>query len=604
MLADAEDEALPLPPTIERDEHGRVVYEPDGPTLVGFMLSDARVRIIRGPIRSGTSSMCCHEIWRRACAQEPNPNDGMRRTRWAVVRNTYPDLAQSTVKTWLSWFPERDFGRFIWSKPMVHTMRKGDVHCEVVFIALDKPDDVSKLRSTEWTGIWFNELEYIPKELFDEAESRAGYYPAIKDGGCTWSGVFGDMNAPSEDNWVVMMTGEVPLPDDMPEDERQQYRWPVGWDYFVQPTGLIEVFGPDGKTVEGYKLNPEAENLRWIPKINGRALYLETIKGKTKRWIDSRIMNRITAPVDGMPVWPMFVEETHVARTPLRYNPNWPLHVGLDFGRRPAAVFGQLIGDRWQIIGEMYGTDEGASVFAPRVRRWIIDNCRELINSDETRDFEDAIRLGRLRLHGDPKGADKVQSDDTTAYDVFRTHGLRVTPAPLPSNNVRTRIETVETVLNNMREGMPRFLLSPNCRKLKMAMAGGYHFKKGDFQRIVPMKDANGYSDVSDALQYLMVGAGEGSTMTGRSRPADRAPAPVQLHRGRRSLRRVSAWRTMQPAASGSSRRRGSWSSAGARCRDSCAGFRSAGSSTSSRSAGCRISGSGSSTRSRSAARA
>ena len=48
-----EKEALPLPMTVERDEFGRVVFEPDGRVLRGFMLSDARVRIIRGPIRSG-----------------------------------------------------------------------------------------------------------------------------------------------------------------------------------------------------------------------------------------------------------------------------------------------------------------------------------------------------------------------------------------------------------------------------------------------------------------------------------------------------------------------------------------------------------------------
>ncbi|MBN9438246.1 hypothetical protein [Bosea sp. (in: a-proteobacteria)] len=515
-----------------------MIYEPDGAVLGGFLSSNARVRIIRGPIRSGTSSMCCQEIWRRACEQAPGP-DGVRRTRWFVSRNTYPDLQQSTIKTWLAWYPEREFGRFIWSKPMVHAMRKPAIHCEVVFIALDKPDEVSKLRSTEWTGGWFNELEYVPKEIFDEAESRAGYYPAVKDGGATWSGIMGDMNAPTEDNWLAMMAGEVPLPDDMPEDERQQYRWPEGWDYFVQPPGLIEVFGADGKTVESYKLNPKAENLRWIPKINGKPLYLETIKGKTKRWIDSRIMNRITAPIDGSPVWPMFVEETHVAKTPLRYHEGYPLQVGLDFGRRPAAIFGQLISDRWQIIGELYGTDEGASTFAPRVRRWIVENCPGLLTDDVEAEIERAVRAGRIRLHGDPKGNDGVQTDDRTAYDVFQTFGLRVTAAPVKGNNVATRIEAVETVLNGMRDGMPRFLLSPNCRKLKMAMAGGYHFKKGDFQKVEPHKDPQGYSDVSDALQYLLIGGGEASVMTGRSRPDHQQQSSVRWHNGRRSLRRV-----------------------------------------------------------------
>jgi hypothetical protein len=164
---------LPRAPQIERTAEGLPIYVPDGRVLRGFMKSSARVRIVRGPIRSGTSSMCCMEIWRRSCEQKQGA-DGYRRTRWAIVRNTYPDLQQSTVKTWLGWFPEKDFGRFIWSKPMVHTLRKGDVIIEVVFLALDKPEDVSKLRSTEFTGIWFNELEYIPKEISTRRRAGSG----------------------------------------------------------------------------------------------------------------------------------------------------------------------------------------------------------------------------------------------------------------------------------------------------------------------------------------------------------------------------------------------------------------------------------------------
>jgi len=528
-----EKEALPLPMTVDRDEFGRVVFEPDGRVLRGFMLSDARVRIIRGPIRSGTSSVCCQEIWRRACEQVPGP-DGVRRTRFGVVRNTYPDLQQSTIKTWLGWFPEKEFGRFIWSKPMEHRMRKGEVVCEVVFLALDKAEDVNKLRSTEWTGIWFNELEYIPKELFDEAESRVGYFPAVKDGGATWSGVFGDMNAPTEDNWVVKMAGEVPPPEDITPEEQVDYIWPEGWHYFVQPPGLIEEFGPDGKTVTGYRLNEAAENLRWIPRINGRALYLETIKGKGKRWIDSRIMNRITAPVEGSPVWPMFVEETHVARQELRYDPNYPVYVGVDFGRRPAAIFGQLIAERWSIIGELLGIDEGASTFAPRVRRWLFWHCRGLFEHEESSSVRAACDAGALRMFGDPRGVDKTQSSDVTPYEVFADYGMLVREAP--TNKIEPRIEAVEFVLNGMRDGMPRFLLSPSCRSLKMAMGGGYHFKRGDVQRIEPVKDR--YSNPADALQYLIMGAGEGRVMSGRDRPTRGGNKPIRLHRQRYAIKR------------------------------------------------------------------
>jgi hypothetical protein len=523
-------------PKIKTAPNGLPIYEPDGPTLTGFMKCNARVRIIRGPIRSGTSSMCCMEIYRRAMEQQPGP-DGVRRSRWAVVRNSYPLLQQSTIKTWLAWFPERDFGRFNWSKPMYQTLRKGPVWLEVVFLALDKPEDVSKLRSTEFTGVWFNELEYIPKEIFDEAESRVGYYPALKDGGPTWSGVIADLNAPTEDMWLVLMTGEAPLPEDMPEEDRRQYVWPVGWEYFIQPPALIEQFGPDGKTVVGYELNPKAENLKWIPKINGNPLYLETIKGKSKRWIDSRLMNRIRPPVEGDPVWPSFREETHVAKTPLKFHDGYPLYVGLDFGRSPAAVFAQLISDRWLVLDELTAFDVGATTFAPRVRRLIEQRFPSVgLSADE---YDRRLSNSTKALfYGDPKGQDRPQSDDRTSYDVFLDFGLRVRPAPIPTNSIGTRIEAVEYVLNTMRDGMPRFLLNPTCRTLKMAMGGGYSFRKGDPLREEPAK--NRYSHIADALQYMVLGAGEGRVMTGRERPTQAPREPLSLYQRRRSLRRVS----------------------------------------------------------------
>jgi hypothetical protein len=350
--------------------------------------------------------------------------------------------------------------------------------------------------------------------------------------------VIADMNAPTEDNWVVKMTGEVPPPEDTTPEEMVEYQWPAGWDYFVQPPALIEEFGPDGKTVTGYRVNPLAENLTWLPRIDDKIAYIEMIKGKKKRWIDSRLMNRITAPVEGEAVWPMFVDETHVAKQNLAYNPSFAVYVGLDFGRRPAAVFAQLIGDRWVVFGELVGHDEGSTTFAPRVRRWLFWHCKGLVDYEDTASLEFAVKAGRLRLFGDPKGADGVQSSEITAYDVFRDHGMRVDPAPVPTNDIGTRIEAVEYVLNGLRDGMPRFLLSPACRTLKMAMAGGYHFKKGDMLKVAPVKDR--YSDIADALQYMILGAGEGRVMTGRGRPHDRAHQgpSVAAFRGRYSIRR------------------------------------------------------------------
>jgi hypothetical protein len=448
-------------------------------------------------------------------------------------------LKRSTIKTWLDWFPEDVFGRFTWSVPYRHVLRPKfapDVQIEVEFLALDKPEDVGKLKSTEWTGGWINELQFIDRAIFDEAESRCGQFPALKDGGPTWTGLIADMNSPSEDHWLVMLTGEVPLPDDMPEEDRLAYRWPDGWEYFTQPAALVEEMAADGKTVSGYRMNPVAENVRWIPDINGKPYYLETLKGKGRRWIDSNLMNRITAPLRGKPVWGQFREETHVARNELRYQPGYPLIVGLDFGRRPAAVFCQQVGLRWVVLDELTAVDVSASVFAPMVKAFLARRFPGVLSGRAVMGPGGAVECAGVVFWGDPKGQDGVQSNETTAYEIWDTHGMKVRPAPVKGNNIELRLGAVENLLMRMVDGSPALLVSPRCRKLKMAMAGGYHFEESSARVgvYVPEKDKQGYSDIADALQYAVVGGGEGDIVTGRGRNAE----PVRVYE-RRSLRRV-----------------------------------------------------------------
>lgn len=505
----------PARPEVRMTEQGQTIYEPDGEVLANFIMDQSRVAIIRGPVGSGKSVGSMQRIWRHIAEQEPNRNTGKRQVRVAVVRNTYPDLEQSTVKTWLSLFPEELYGRFYYSKPLRHPINVLGLEVEIVFIALDKAEDVRKLRSTEWTIIYFNELQYIPKELFDEATTRVGRYPAVKDGGPTYYGVIADMNAPDEDHWLPMMLGEVDFPESWSEQDRELYRWPEGWEYFEQPAGLLEVFGPDGKTVASYAPNPAAENTKWLIQP-----YTEMVKGKTKPFIDSRLMNRITILVDGDPVWKQFRLETHVAKTELRAIPGHVVYVGLDFGRRPSAVFGQLINGRWQILHELQRFDSGASVFAPIVKK------------------EMAIRFPtgtQFRVFGDPKGRDKTQTFEQTAYDIFEANGIHVEAAPVKGNDIRTRVEAVDYVLGGLLDGQPRFMLSPICRTLKIAMAGKYRLKRNEGTS-EPVKDK--YSDLCDALQYMLIGAGEGRAMIGRPAIGSmQAFIPSKHSGGRRLLR-------------------------------------------------------------------
>ncbi len=516
-------------PKIDRDEHGRKIYRPGGRVLAEYIADRSHVSIIRGSIGSGTSSASIMKMLAISMEQHKNPDTGLRHTRWCVVRNTFPDLKNTTVKTWLDWLPEEQYGRFYWDRPFRHIVRVGDMDMEVYFIALDSPDDVRKMRSFEVTGFWFNELEFIEKDIVDEAESRTGRYPAVKDGGAKWDGVIADMNAPREDHWIPLMMGEVPLPDNWTEEERLSYRKPDNWGYFVQPPAMIEQRDGSG-TLIGYEMNPLAENIRWLKP----GYYEEKIKGKSKQWIDSRVLNKITVFVDGKPVWQQFNEETHVSKTPLDPIPGWPVYVGLDFGRNPAMVAGQIVNGRWRIFAELTARDQGASLFAPQVSRLLTQRLGDWVPARRSRELN-AVRgsdgVYQVEFYGDPKGADGTQSDETTAYDIFRKEGMPVDPAPVKNNHIQTRIEAVEHAMIGMVNGSPRFVVcGTNCRTLKVACAGGYHFArlKGTANhKDTPEKDR--YSDIADALQYMMLGAGEGRAAIGREHRGSGAPVSTNM---------------------------------------------------------------------------
>ena len=86
----------------------------------------------------------------------------------------------------------------------------------------------------------------------------------------------------------------------------------------------------------------------------------------------------------------------------------------------------------------------------------------------------------------------------------------------MKGNDIKTRIEAVSFVLQGMQDGLPRFQLSPACRSLKVAMAGKYCWSRANGET-EPKKSGPlaKYSDLADALQYLILGGGEGRAMVG-----------------------------------------------------------------------------------------
>jgi hypothetical protein len=490
-----------------------------GTRLAEFVSASNPVDIIQGPLGSGKTMALCIRIMRHAQEQVVSPLDGKRHSRFAIVRNTMPDLRRSTILTWLRLFPEEQYGKFTYGAVMQHRIAFGDVETTVDFLSLDKDEDVRKLRSTEYTGIGFNEIGFIDvRELFDEARSRLRYPPPEHGGPNPWRGVIGDTNAPDEDHWLAMMTGQVDLPIGLSAEDAALFHWPAHWGYYMQPPALTEERNEHG-IITGYRTNPAAENLQNLPPG-----YYEDLwpTAPSKAWIDSRLMNRIALVADGTPVWPMFRREFHVAREPLKPVPYSDVIVALDFGRvYPAALFAQEVNQRIYVQHEILGFNEPASVFAPRVKRFL----------------EQHYRGHSFRCVGDPKGRDKGQQTEQSSYDIFKFNGMPVTPAPVKLNNIAERTEAVAFALNDNPSGVNRLVISPLCRTLIVGMAGRYHLVKEEDGELRPKKDK--YSNLCDALQYLIIGLGDGRRMIGLE--ARDLIQPVKMYHGRKTMRRVMA---------------------------------------------------------------
>jgi hypothetical protein len=473
----------------EQTADAAVNYHPPGPVSKAFMKSDAFVRGIMGPYGSGKSTACVMEVIRRAQQQAPG-KDGIRRSRWAVVRNTYPELKTTTIKTWHQWVPPT-LGRWVDSGPPTHRIADQTIDLEVIFVSLDRPQDISKLLGMELTGAWVDEAREIPKAILDGLSGRVGRYPSSAMGGCTWTGIIMSTNPPDSDHWWYRLA----------EEDR-----PEGFEFFRQPGGL----------------SPFAENLDWLNQTEetlglplghadrvaqGRIYYERQTAGKDPEWIKVYIDGDYGFVLDGKPVYSEYRDSTHCAEFEL--NPKVPMRAGFDFGLTPAAVFGQrLPNGRWLWHSELVTEDMGTVRFAEEVRRVIKE------------------RYGAFRFEtftGDPAGDTRAQTDETTPFQILRAAGIPASPAG--TNDFIKRRESVAGYLNRMVDGQPGLLIHPQCRYLRKGMSGGYHYRRvqvaGD-ERYRDVPDKTIYSHVCEAGQYMMLGAGEARTLVRREHSAPR----------------------------------------------------------------------------------
>ncbi len=411
---------------------------------------------IVGPFGSAKTTGALFKIAYMAGLQEPSPIDGVRRTKVVVVRNTAPQLRDTTIASWSYWFKDGVAGKWR-ATDKTFLLKFADVECEVLFRALDTADDVSKVLSLEVTFAVLDEFVQIATEIREGLSGRCGRYPPKIEGGATNFGMWGASNPGEEDtDWYKLLIEN--RPDNV--------------EYFQQPSGL----------------SPQAENKENLPPM----YYENLVKGKSLAWVKQFVEAEWGYSVAGKPVIPTFNRELHVSKTKLMPNPHLPLVVGYDPGvQHSALIFGQMdLYGRLVVLDELILEGYGA-------QRMAKDRLLPLLK----------MRYPGLEviIAPDPAANSRTQNDETTVVDGLRRPEYRKfwTVKVDDTNLLTPRLAAIEHFTTRLTEKGPALLIDPDCKSLIRALQGGWRYKTTKNGDDRPEPDKNISSHPGDGFGYL-----------------------------------------------------------------------------------------------------
>lgn len=451
------------------------------PTGAAFQDSDAYIKLICGPVGGGKSTICLYDLWLRAFRQAPH--NGLRRTRFIVLRNTMAQL-KSTVKPlidqWLVTQFEGKAGQWRLSEntfELRFNMSDGTaVHSEFVMMAADTPDDVRRLLSLECSAAWVEECREVDPDVFDGLIGRVNRFPNRASGGVSFPGVICSTNPPPlETFWQQKMADP-----------------PKNWAVFMQPAALLE----DGH------INPEAENLKHL----NPGYYENLMEGKSQAWIDVYLKNKYGSGGFGLPVFrSTFNRDFHVVSSPLSpifSGGNHKIVVGSDNGLTAAATIGQRDArGRVNVLGDAFVPDGESMGYERFLDTLLIPKLRDLkVN------FKDVIFMV------DPACFARAEATEVTIAMVISQRGFQVMKAP--TNSPEMRLSACEGLLQRQIDGGPALAISPQAAHLIAALDWGYRYRRTSAAGGDPTIDKNFYSHVGDSFNYFCLYFNEGRMET------------------------------------------------------------------------------------------
>jgi len=374
-----------------------------------------------------------------------------------------------------------------WLRPVIHykvsdstiQVRAGDIHADWLLLPLDTPQNIQRLLSLELTYAWCSEMRELPLEIVQTVFSRTGRFPSKVNGGATWRGLWGETNSFSEDSEYNNF-----LEVDRPKNVA----------YFIQPGGM----------------ESDAENVENLPDT----YYQDMVEANSPDWIDQYIHNQIGPSLSGQAVFAKSFDYEFHTRDALTPDFNRALIVGVDTGRHPAAVVGQIDSrGRMLVLCSVAAENMG-------MEKFVAEKLRPLL----TDRFQGA---GKYFLVMDPAGRQKSQIGEESVFDSVKRLGFSAVLAP--TNDIEPRLRAVEKYLQMQISAGGGMLIDRAWNQgLIRAIMHGYRYKRSkDGVLGEKPEKLHPESDLCDGLQYLCLSADSGVIARSMRSPRERKPPPA-----------------------------------------------------------------------------
>lgn len=498
-----------------------------GPIADAFMHSRAFICGIIGPVGSGKTIAALNKGLVIASRQKgvKDANGVIRRkARIGVIRESYPSLKSTTLKSWFNIVPEAE-GKFNWSAPFTHKFRKilkrdsdgtpiDVLDVEFEFRAIGDQSVEEACRGWEVNAVIVDEADLQPSDLVPFLTGRVGRFSDLDPSLVVDPQIIISMNMPDVENHAYRLLFEKSL-DGMSDEDRAML------DEVLQGRPLIDRYVQPGG------MEPDAENIHNLP--NGRGYYLLQIATNRHKpgYVDRMVHNKPVPMMHGLPVNPGFVYSRHVRQT--EWLKSRMVIVGIDGGYTAAAVFLQRnsaggIRTHGEVVNR---SRDGKSIVG-----WSAETFGKMVKQRLLERFP-GIQPHQVRFVCDP-AAFKGKDSPKDVIDWVRSVKNAINMGPIhkaKSNSPALRNEAIwkaQGSIDSYTDG--EYYIDPSCTTLIKGHSGGYRYEKstlgtGEEKGDVPIANTI-YTHICDGEQYAAL---EGENVIADIRGEQRRAAPIKI---------------------------------------------------------------------------